>query len=853
MEGVNPFAVTASPVFNLCNDGGQAINNPWEGAKVDTAKLEGLEATGEWVTVSLPIDQSELSSFFYMILLTDSCGKGTLSIRELRLTEDDRTELPGEKGDLVLDLKALSSGNGANGGTFTYSEATDELTIDYDGQIWGYWEKWKTEGWAADQSAIDMSAYSYVTMTVKMEGVNPFAVTASPVFNLCNDGGQAINNPWEGAKVDTAKLEGLEATGEWVTVSLPIDQSELSSFFYMILLTDSCGKGTLSIRELRLTEDDRTELPGEKGDLVLDLKALGSGYASTTAHYDESAQTLTANFEGMLWLYWESWKAAGYDGNAMEIGDYRYLTMRVKVEGDNPFAVAAAPTFNLCNDGGQALNNPWVGDHVGYARLKAVTPTDGWVTLSLPIDSSEYKAFFYAVMLCESCGKGSLSFQDLRLTEDDRTDEKFAGIEEEEDPDKDLKLDVSALEAGYESTTLTYDSGTKTASAEFSGMLWLYWQGWKAAGYDGSAVEIGDYKYLTMTVKVEGSNPFAVAESPEFNLCNDGGIAINAPEAGAPVNTTILKAVTQEDGWVTVSLPVDAKKLASFYYIMMRCNGGGEGVFSIQDMRLTKDDRTSIYTGPDWDENYGYWLDASGWRNQYPSGATGHSSISNDTLDIQVHGQIIYTWGVWDSRIEEDVVDTSDYGYLTFQVKLSDSNPFYTARKNGTACALYIGDEGGKQVSEPASFGSALMDNLCAVRSEDEWVTVSLSLENVEQSTLRYIYMVAENCGTDFAISIRNMCLTDTDRTAQVILDRVAEENEQDTGNTEEPFYDPDDTLDDYTIPTVPGGDKPDKDDGQPDNMDTGVQAPLRAFAVSCVAACAAALVWRRGGKQRLS
>ena len=112
------------------------------------------------------------------------------------------TAAPAE--DLVLDLAGLGAGNNVT--AKTYDKETNTVTIDYSGQLWLYWTLWSTDRWSTDQSALDISPYKYVTVDIEMKTGNPFAVAAKRVFNLCNEGGKAISNPWKGAAVDTAAL-----------------------------------------------------------------------------------------------------------------------------------------------------------------------------------------------------------------------------------------------------------------------------------------------------------------------------------------------------------------------------------------------------------------------------------------------------------------------------------------------------------------------------------------------------------------------------------------------------------------------------------------------------------------------
>ena len=850
----NPFAVAASPIFNLCNDGGQAINNPWTGATVNTAGLKALSASEDWVTVSLPLDTTNLQSFFYAIILCDSCGAGSLSVKDMRLTEDDRTPV----SDYVLDLQGLGAGNGAT--TASYDETTGISKIDYSGQMWLYWEPWKTDAWATSQSAIDISKYKYLTMTVQMTTGNPFAVAASPIFNLCNDGGQAINNPWTGATVNTAGLKALSASEDWVTVSLPLDTTSLSSFFYAIILCDSCGAGSLSIKDMRLTEDDRggggsgddsdSDSPiNAKGEYVLDLSAAfgsGNGANGGIFTYDDTTKEATVVFDGQFWAYWTLWDTSVWakDQSPIDISDYNYLTMKVKLEnGNNPFAQTANPIFNLVNDGGKAINNPWTGVQIGTAKLEAVATDDDWVTLSLPIEISDLSSFYYFVMLCDMCGSGTMKFADMRLTSDDYTDDAFKNIKDDT-ADSAGKLLANAWSSGYDSTTVTTDAQTGVVTVDYDGMLWLYWKGWNAKGYTGSAYPIGDYKYLTMTMKMTDSNPFATSNDSVFNLCNDGGVAINNPDKGASVQLDLLKKVAADGEWFTVSLPIDSSVYTDYYYAMLRAQNCGVGQFQMKDICLTADDRTNVYTGEPWDDSYGYWLQATGWGNGYPQGSTFVKDITNDTLNVSITGQPMYSWSVWDTDAGDNaVVDLSDYKYLTFQVKMNGGNPFSTAKEKGTTVGFFVCDEGGKQITDPWSFGSAVLDNICAVKTSDEWVTVSLSLKDVEQSTMRYIYLCAENVGDGYGFAIRNMCLTATDKTTQAILDRVAADKETNDPNAEDEFNDPEDTLDNYT--NVSGGsagtESQDKTDSQ-DKADTPNTGETKYPVVAVLMAMAAIL-----------
>ena len=858
MKTGNPFAVAAKPVFNLCNEGGKAISNPWTGgATVDTAALKEMKV-GTRKTVSLPLNTESLKSIFYGIIMCDNCGAGQIVIRDLRLTADDRTvTAPAE--DLVLDLAGLGAGNNVT--AKTYDKETNTVTIDYSGQLWLYWTLWSTDRWSTDQSALDISPYKYVTVDIEMKTGNPFAVAAKPVFNLCNEGGKAISNPWTGgATVDTAALKEMKV-GTRKTVSLPLNTESLKSIFYGIIMCDNCGAGQIVIRDLRLTADDRssdptpTPEPGddEDGDFVLDLSAVGSGNGKSGGKYayDADSHTLTVDFSGQLWAYWMLWKTNRWNKTqaAVNIEKYNYVTLRVKVEGTNPFARAAAPTFNLCNDGGQAINNPWTGIGVNFARLEAVTAADDFVTLSLPLKTSELLDFYYIIMLCDSCGSGKLTFTDLRLTEDDRTDEAFRDIgQEEENPKGDLILDTSAWGSGYDSTTASYNRRTGILTAEYSGMLWMYWQGWNAAGYQNAAYAVKDYRYLTLTVRMDENNPFAVAAEPRLKLCNDGGVAISAPDKGRGVDPALLRRLAKPGEWVTLSLPLTDGSLTDFYYLFMLCESCGTGRLEISDTRLTADDRTGIYTGPAWDPAKGIWLDVTGWSNQYPQGASGEKHVADDTLDISTTGQIMYVWTAWSSVQTGEVIDFADYPFLTMEVRINGSNPFKVSRNNDTAVGVYICDEGGRSINTPFDFGAALIDNLCEVRKGDGWVTVSLSLENVDQNTLRYIYIVTENCGVGSTLSIRNMCLTEADQTPEFIRKRVSDAQNADQSGTseEESFTDPDDKTDDYSDRESgeSGSKESDKSDesgktpasDRNDPVDTGVGLPLCAVVTAGLA-----------------
>ena len=408
----NPYAQNTNHYFSLHNEGGVAFTANGEVAAVNTADLQSVAPSDEWTTISLPIGTASNTAFYYLRTVVESCGTGTMYIKDMRLTEDDRTPV----SDYVLDLQGLGAGNGAT--TASYDETTGISKIDYSGQMWLYWEPWKTDAWATSQSAIDISKYKYLTMTVQMTTGNPFAVAASPIFNLCNDGGQAINNPWTGATVNTAGLKALSASEDWVTVSLPLDTTNLQSFFYAIILCDSCGAGSLSIKDMRLTEDDRggggsgddsdSDSPiNAKGEYVLDLSAAfgsGNGANGGIFTYDDTTKEATVVFDGQFWAYWTLWDTSVWakDQSPIDISDYNYLTMKVKLEnGNNPFAQTANPIFNLVNDGGKAINNPWTGVQIGTAKLEAVATDDDWVTLSLPIEISDLSSFYYFVMLCD--------------------------------------------------------------------------------------------------------------------------------------------------------------------------------------------------------------------------------------------------------------------------------------------------------------------------------------------------------------------------------------------------------------------------------------------------------------------
>ena len=624
----------------------------------------------------------------------------------------------------------------------------------------------------------------------------------------------------------------------------------MDSFYYLRAVVENCGSGSISIKDMRLTEDDRgdgnsgnnpdNDSPiNDKGEYVLDLAALGSGNGSNggTFTYDDTTKEATVVFNGQFWAYWTLWNTSIWtkDQSPVDISNYNYLTMKVKLEnGNNPFAQTASPNFNLCNDGGVAVNNPWAGVHIGTAKVKAVTTDDGWVTLSLPIEISDLSSFYYFAMICDMCGSGTMKFTDMRLTADDYTDEAFKDIKDDT-ADATGKLLANAWSSGYDSTTVTTDSQTGVITVDYNGMLWMYWQGWNAKGYTGSAYPIGDYKYLTMTMKMIDNNPFATSNDSVFNLCNDGGVAISNPDQGASVKLDLLKKVTANGEWFTISLPIDSSVYKDYYYAILRAQSCGAGQLQMKDICLTKDDRTTVYTGEPWDDSYGYWLPATGWSDQYPQGSTCTKDITNDTLNVSITGQPMYLWSAWSDGNDDAVVDLSDYKYLTLQVKMNGGNPFAVAASKATTVGFFIGDEGGKSVSDPFSFASAVLDNICAVKTSDEWVTVSLSLEHVEQSTMRYIYLVAENCGTDYSFSIRNMCLTATDKTAQVILDRVAADKETNDPNAEETFTDPEDTLDNYT--NVSGGSENDKNQDTADTPETGETKYPVAVAVVAIAA----------------
>ena len=498
MKTGNPFAVAAKPVFNLCNEGGKAISNPWTGgATVDTAALKEMKV-GTRKTVSLPLNTESLKSIFYGIIMCDNCGAGQIVIRDLRLTADDRTvTAPAE--DLVLDLAGLGAGNNVT--AKTYDKETNTVTIDYSGQLWLYWTLWSTDRWSTDQSALDISPYKYVTVDIEMKTGNPFAVAAKPVFNLCNEGGKAISNPWTGgATVDTAALKEMKV-GTRKTVSLPLNTESLKSIFYGIIMCDNCGAGQIVIRDLRLTADDRTvTAPAE--DLVLDLAGLGAGNNVTAKTYDKETNTVTIDYSGQLWLYWTLWSTDRWstDQSALDISPYKYVTVDIEMKTGNPFAVAAKPVFNLCNEGGKAISNPWTGgatvDTAALKEMKVGTRK----TVSLPLNTESLKSIFYGIIMCDNCGAGQIVIRDLRLTADDRTVTA---------PAEDLVLDLAGLGAGNNVTAKTYDKETNTVTIDYSGQLWLYWTLWSTDRWstDQSALDISPYKYVTVDIEMKTGKP----------------------------------------------------------------------------------------------------------------------------------------------------------------------------------------------------------------------------------------------------------------------------------------------------------------------------------------------------------
>ena len=635
--------------------------------------------------------------------------------------------------DLVLDLGALGSGAAS---TTVTAQPDDSVKVDFGGNMWLYWQLWSTDRWATDQSALNISSYEYLTMTVKMGSVNPFLTNTAQAFRFCNDGGQAITSPWTGgAPVDDTLLKGLTASAEWITVSMPVDKSSLTSFFYTIMYFDSVPAGSIYIKDMCMTVDDRTVVP----DLVLDLDVLSSGAASTTVT-PQPDNSVKIDFGGNMWLYWKLWETDRWATNqsAFNILSYEYLTMTVKVGSVNPFFTNTNKAFHFCNEGGMALDNPFldnppaVGVPIDDTLLKGLNASNEWITVSMPVDKSSFTSFFYAIMYFNAVPAGSIYIKDMRMTYDDRSNiPPYA-------------FDMSKMWSNTDATTVSFPNADTAKCTVTGTTLAAIWSTGK--NVSGAPILMSAYDYVTFDIKMTGSNPFVTSAAPKVYL---GQQFFDLPNVKYVSDISSLKKVRPDEDWVTVSLPYE--NVSSSVFIWFSADGVGQGDVYFRNMLLTADDRTNVPM-VDYDLPSNLWINNSG----NPSTTVTHPDA--DTVKFAVTGTtLVGVRGTWATS----PISMDGYEYMTVDVKMTGGNPFAAVPTS----FIGFGNDGGA-IFNLSNCQRADISRLKELAAGEDWVTVSLKLPSsgLANNEFWYIYLVADGVGQG-DVYFRNMRMTTRDFT----------------------------------------------------------------------------------------